>query len=339
MLRTSVRVFVWIHTSITFTRTPARVENECCCPRTVNISMLTLLQKYLYHQSQYSATWDSKCLALIAQMVRAFGMNPKRGVRVPLRSRHFLSQKLWHFHKSARSCGENECCCSHTVNISNVNFTSKISTPPEPVFNNMGQQMSGPDSIRHESGGWGFESPSGRDIFCLKNFDTFRRTPVRVSEMNAVARAQLTFQMITLLQKHIALHRLSSVGPASPEEGKTSPFGSEIACLCQCIKINNTKHVYRQNQVRKPTGSDVKGAEYSLIRGIFYRVQVLAWSSMALLVCEWAFSLPENGLHRHRGSNPGTRRRQLVPFDSKIVTASDSKLTTINIYMLNARSS
>ena len=55
--------------------------------------------------------------------------------------------------------------------------------------------MSGPDSaigesIQHEFEGWGFESPSGRDIFCLKNFDTFTRTAVRVSKMNAVARAQ-----------------------------------------------------------------------------------------------------------------------------------------------------
>ena len=51
--------------------------------------------------------------------------------------------------------------------------------------------MPGPDSsigysIRHESEGWGFESPSGGDIF--------------VSKMNAVARAQLTFQMLTLFQ-------------------------------------------------------------------------------------------------------------------------------------------
>ena len=102
-------------------------------------------------------------------------------------------------------CVENECCCPRTVNISNVSFTSKISIPPEPVFKNMGQQMSGPDSsigqsIRHESEGWGFESPSGRDIFCLKNFYTFTRTPVRVSKMNAVACAQLTFQMLALLK-------------------------------------------------------------------------------------------------------------------------------------------
>ena len=68
--------------------------------------------------------------------------------------------------------------------------------------------MSGPDisngySIRHESEGSGFESSSGRDIFCLKNFDTFTKTPVRVSKMNAVAHPQLAFQMLTLLLKYL----------------------------------------------------------------------------------------------------------------------------------------
>ena len=48
------------------------------------------------------------------------------GVRVPLTARHFLSQKLCHVHKSIRSCVENECCCPHTVHISNVNFASNI---------------------------------------------------------------------------------------------------------------------------------------------------------------------------------------------------------------------
>ena len=33
---------------------------------------------------------------------------------------------------------------------------------------------------------WGFESPSGRDIFCLKNFDTLTKIPVRVSKINAM---------------------------------------------------------------------------------------------------------------------------------------------------------
>ena len=68
--------------------------------------------------------------------------------------------------------------------------------------------MSGPDkshdkNTRHESEGWGFQSPSGRDKFCLNDFDTFTRTPVRVSKIYAVARAQLTFQMFTLLKKDL----------------------------------------------------------------------------------------------------------------------------------------
>ena len=41
-------------------------------------------------------------------------------------SRHFLSQKLWHFHKNTHPCVENECCCPRRVNILNVNFTSNI---------------------------------------------------------------------------------------------------------------------------------------------------------------------------------------------------------------------
>ena len=41
-------------------------------------------------------------------------------------SRHFLSQKLWHFRKNTRSCVENECCCPCTVTISSVDFTSTI---------------------------------------------------------------------------------------------------------------------------------------------------------------------------------------------------------------------
>ena len=33
-----------------------------------------------------------------------------------------------------------------TQKMHTVNFTSRISTPPEPVFKNFGQQMPGPDS-------------------------------------------------------------------------------------------------------------------------------------------------------------------------------------------------
>ena len=57
-------------------------------------------------------TWDNKCLTLIAQMVRAFGMNPKVGGSSPLRSRHFLSQNVDNFPKAD--------------NISNVKLLQKI---------------------------------------------------------------------------------------------------------------------------------------------------------------------------------------------------------------------
>ena len=93
--------------------------------------MLTSLKKYLYRQSQYSKTWDSKCLALIAQIVRAFGMNPKVGGSSPPQVEAFSVSKLWHFHKNTCLCVENECCYPRTINISNANFTSKIFHFPE----------------------------------------------------------------------------------------------------------------------------------------------------------------------------------------------------------------
>ena len=36
-------------------------------------------------------------------------------------------------------------------------------------------------------------TPSGRDISCLYNFDTFTRTSVRESKMNAIARVIETY--------------------------------------------------------------------------------------------------------------------------------------------------
>ena len=67
---------------------------------------------------------------------------------------------------------------------------------------NIQQQTSGliaQMGIQHEIEDWGFESASGQDILFLKNFDTFTRTPIRVSKMNDVAGTQLTFQMLFLL--------------------------------------------------------------------------------------------------------------------------------------------
>ena len=58
-------------------------------------------------------------------------------------------------------------------------------------------------------------------IFCLKNFDTFTRTPVRVSKMNVFAHAQLTFEMLTLLQIYIYIYMASLGG----DELKSQSFG------------------------------------------------------------------------------------------------------------------
>ena len=45
----------------------------------------------------------------------------------------------------------------------------------------------------HESEGWGFESPSGRYIFCLLNFDTFTRTSVNFSNANFTTNIYIGF--------------------------------------------------------------------------------------------------------------------------------------------------
>ena len=97
----------------------------------------------------------------------------------------------------------------------------------------------------HDSEGWGFESPSGRDIFCLKNFDTFTRTPVHVSKMNAVAHTQLAFQMLTLLKKYH--HLVSKVCIHTPptchvyEYNACSPCGDMWSlALTHCLLLQRT---------------------------------------------------------------------------------------------------
>ena len=55
-------------------------------------SFYNLLEKYLLPQPVFK-TWDSKCLALINQMVRAFGMNPKVGGSSPPRVKTFSVSK------------------------------------------------------------------------------------------------------------------------------------------------------------------------------------------------------------------------------------------------------
>ena len=51
-------------------------------------------------------------------------------------------------------------------------------------------------------------------------------------------------------------------------------------CIARGSLSYDNKHIYRQSQVRKPTGSGVEWAKYPLIMGTGYWVQVLAWSSI-----------------------------------------------------------
>ena len=120
---------------------------------------------------------------------------------------------------------------------------------------------------------------------------------------------------------------LVNVPPSSAEEDNLSPFDLNIACLCQSIEINNNKHVYRQSQVRKPTGNEVEWAACLLI-GTGCRVQVLAWSSTAQSVCQQAFSLLANRCLRPwvrilHSAEEDTRRNEqaktiLAPFSNEI---------------------
>ena len=60
--------------------------------------------------------------------------------RVPLRSRHFLAQKNWHFQKNIRSCVEN------AVARAQFNFTLKDIYTARASIKKHESQISGPDS-------------------------------------------------------------------------------------------------------------------------------------------------------------------------------------------------
>ena len=110
-------------------------------PAQLTFQMLTLLQKYLYHQSQYSKTWDRKCLALISQMVRAFGINPKVGGFKYPSGRDFSVSKTSTRSQEHRSCVANQCCYLRTVNTSNINFTTKNINRPVRRTAELGQEL------------------------------------------------------------------------------------------------------------------------------------------------------------------------------------------------------
>ena len=111
-------------------------------------------------------------------------------------------------------------------------------------------------------------------------------------------------------------------------------------CICMYVHIYIYMYVYvyvclyRQSQVRKPTGSEVELAECLLIIGTDCRVQVFAWSSIAQSVCQQAFSLLANMCLR-----PWVRilhsaaEDSLSPFDSNIACLCQSIEINNNKYI------
>ena len=95
---------------------------------------------------------------------------------------------------------------------------------------------------------------------------------------------------------------------------------------CQSIGINNNKHVYRQSQVRKPTGRGVDWAECLQVIWTGCRVlSFLAWSSTAQSVCQRAFSLLEIRFQRYWVRILHSAAEDNVsPFDSKIACLCQS---------------
>ena len=77
--------------------------NAVACAQ-LTFQMLTSLQKYLYRLSQYSKPWDRQYLALIAQMVRAFGMNPKVGGSSPPQVSFSVSKSFTLSHEHPLMC-------------------------------------------------------------------------------------------------------------------------------------------------------------------------------------------------------------------------------------------
>ena len=110
-------------------------------------------------------------------------------------------------------------------------------------------------------------------------------------------------------------------------------FRFENLFLCQSIEINNNKHVYRQSQVRKPTCNGVERAECTLIMGTGCRVQVLACSSIAQLVCQRRFGVCDTGFESCIQQRKTTC---LLSIRKSLVCDRASKLTTINMYIARA---
>ena len=116
-------------------------------------------------------------------------------------------------------------------------------------------------------------SPPPVEAFSVsKTFDTLIRTFVRVSKMNVVARAQLEFQMLTLLNKNIYTTRGSI-----KKHGTANVWPSIIAQMVRAFDMNPM--FVGSSPPRVETFSVSKTLTFSLTR-TFVRVQCF-WKAVA----------------------------------------------------------
>ena len=164
---------------------------------------------------KHSKTWGSKCLALLAQLARAFGMNPKVGGSSPPQGETFSVSKTLTLSQKHCSCVENECCCPGTVNISNVNFASKYIYTTRASVQKHGTANVWPWWLKWwEHSAW-IRKLGVRASLMSRHFLSpkpwhFHKNIRSCVENNDVSRAHLTFQKLSLLQ-NISIPKLPSV--------------------------------------------------------------------------------------------------------------------------------
>ena len=109
---------------------------------------------------------------------------------------------------------------------------------------------------------------------------------------------------------------------------------SKISCLSQSIEINNYKHLYRQSQVRKPTGSGVEWAECSLIIGTGCQVQVFSLILDSSVGLSAGIQSAGDLLSETLGPSPTfSRGRQLISCATKIACLCQSiKINSKHVY-------
>ena len=116
---------------------------------------------------------------------------------------------------------------------------------------------------------------------------------------------------------------------------------SKIACLCQSVEINNKNMYIARTRCESQLAMKSSGLKWMLAhhRDGLLSSSFLAWSSIAQLICERAFSMLAIKCLRHPSFESCIQQRKttcLLSIRKSLACARASKLTT-NIYIATAR--